>query len=153
MRQNIVGNVISIIVLFIGLIILPSYFIGIIQWRQDMNICQTAARNFVDMVIDDRKITERALSDLNLSIASCTGDYNYEYFREEKIVNPNPETANSYLTTWVHKDVTDDTKWRTGDIVTIVISQKKVNLFQRLATALLGSSWNNIEVRLSGMVR
>lgn len=153
MRQSIVSNVIAIIILFISLIVLPSYFIGVIQWRTDMNICQTAARNFVDMVIDNGKITEKATTDLNLSVASCSGDFSYEYYREEKIVNPDPNASGEYITTWVHVEVDGDTEWKTGDIVTIVIKQNSTNLFQKLSNALMSMSYNNIEVRLSGMVR
>jgi hypothetical protein len=139
--------------MFISLIVLPAYFIGIIQWRSDMNTCQTAARNFVDMVIDNGKISERAMTDLNLSIASCSSNFTYEYYREEKVVNPDPSDASKYITTWVHKEVDTDTEWQTGDICTIVVTQKSMNIFQRLSMALLGSSYNNIEIRLSGMVR
>ncbi len=153
MRDSIIGKVISVIILFLGFVVLPSYYIGVINWRNDMNTCQTAGRNFVDMVIDNGQITEWALTDLNLQIASCTGEFTYEYYREEKVVNPNPDKPGEYITTWVHVEVNDDTVWRTGDIITIVISQKNANLFQRLSNALMSSSWNNIEVRLSGMVR
>lgn len=153
MRQSIVSNVIAIIILFVSLIVLPSYFIGIINWRTDMNICQTAARNFVDMVIDNGQITERAITDLNLSVASCSGDFTYEYYREEKVVNPDPNNSGKYLITYAHVEVDTNTEWRTGDICTIVIKQQSTNLFQRLANALMSASYNNIEIRLSGMVR
>lgn len=153
MRQSIVSNVIAIIILFVSLIVLPSYFIGIINWRSDMNTCQTAARNFVDMVIDNGKISDKALTDLNLSIASCSGDFVYEYYREEKVVNPDPDNAGQYIVTYAHVDVDKDTEWRTGDIITIVVTQKSMNLFQRLSNALMGASYNNIEIRLAGMVR
>lgn len=153
MRQSIVSNVIAIIILFVSLIVLPSYFIGIINWRSDMNTCQTAARNFVDMVIDNGKISDKALTDLNLSIASCSGDFVYEYYREEKVVNPDHDHAGQYIVTYAHVDVDKDTEWRTGDIVTIVVTQKSMNLFQRLSNALMGASYNNIEIRLAGMVR
>lgn len=153
MRQSIVSNVIAIIILFVSLIVLPAYFIGIINWRSDMNTCQTAARNFVDMVIDNGKISEKALTDLNLSIASCSGDFVYEYYREEKVVNPDPDHSGQYITTYAHVEVDQNTEWRTGDIVTIVVTQKSMNLFQRLSNALMGASYNNIEIRLAGMVR
>lgn len=153
MRQSIVSNVIAIIILFVSLIVLPAYFIGIINWRSDMNTCQTAARNFVDMVIDNGKISDKALTDLNLSIASCSGDFVYEYYREEKVVNPDPDHAGQYIVTYAHVDVDKDTEWRTGDVVTIVVTQKSMNLFQRLSNALMGASYNNIEIRLAGMVR
>lgn len=118
-----------------------------------MNTCQTAARNFVDMVIDNGKISDKALTDLNLSIASCSGDFVYEYYREEKVVNPDPDHDGQYIVTYAHVDVDKDTEWRTGDIVTIVVTQKSMNLFQRLSNALMGASYNNIEIRLAGMVR
>ena len=51
MRNSVVSTILSIIILFISLIVLPSFFIGVINWRTDMNTCQVAARNFVDMVM------------------------------------------------------------------------------------------------------
>lgn len=146
MRTSIVGVVISIIVLFYSLIVLPTYFIGIIQWRDDMNSCQTAARNFVDMVTDNGNISERAITDLNLSLAGCYSTYTYEIYREEKITNPTE-------TSWVYVDIEDDTLWRTGDIVTIEITQEGSNIFYKISSMLLGVSYQKITVRLAGMVR
>ena len=83
MRGSVVGMVVAIIVAFISLILLPAYFIGIINWRTDMNTCQNCARNFVDMVIDNGQITDRALSDLNLGLASCSSTFTYEVYKEE----------------------------------------------------------------------
>lgn len=151
MKNNVVGTVISVIVLFLSLIILPSYFIGIIDWRNDLNICQTSARNFVDMVIDNQQITEKALSELNLSIASCTSSFTYEYYREEKVTNPGAD--GTIETSWVYTEVTPDTKWRTGDIVTIIIKQNGLNVFQRISTVLIGTPFYSTDIRLSGMVR
>jgi hypothetical protein len=118
-----------------------------------MNTCQTAARNFVDMVIDNGQITEKAISDLNLSIASCNGDFSYKYYREEKIVNPDPDASGKYVSEWVYTEVDENTEWRTGDICTIVITQDSYNIFQKLSNAMMGMSYNSMEIRLSGMVR
>lgn len=153
MRQSVVSTIIAILILFVSLIVLPAYFIGVISWRSDMNICQVAARNFVDIVIDNGKITDKAITDLNLSVASCSGSFSYEYYREEKVVNPDPDNPGKYLVTYAHVDVDQNTQWRTGDICTIVIKQDSMNLFQRISMSLLSMSYNNIEIRLSGMVR
>lgn len=152
MRNSVVSMVMGIIILFLSLVILPTYFIGVINWRNDLNTCQTAARNFVDMVIDNGQITDKCLSDLNLSLASCSSTFTYEYFREEKSTNPGG-IAGSAVTSWNFTEVTTDTAWRTGDIVTIVITQRGVNPFQRISQMILGTSYSTIEVRLSGMVR
>lgn len=156
MKTSVTGLVISCIILFISLIMLPTYFIGVINWRSDQNTAQTAARNFVDMVIDNRQITERAMSDLNLSLAGCSNTYTYEYYREEKITNPKIDESGNVIgveITWVYVEVTPETVWNTGDICTIVVRQQGMNMFQRVAMALMGTSYNTVEIRLSGMVR
>lgn len=151
MRNSVVSTILSIIILFISLIVLPSFFIGVINWRTDMNTCQVAARNFVDMVIDNGQITDRALSDLNLALAGCTATFTYEYHREERITNPKEDGG--VVVKWVNTSVDEDTVWHSGDLCTIVITQKSQGLFQRLSMGLLGVSYNNMEVRLTGMVR
>ena len=62
-----------------------------------MNKCQSAARNFVDMVIDNGQVSDRALSDLNLSVASCSSTFTYEYYREERVTNPDPNNADEVI--------------------------------------------------------
>ena len=152
MRNSIVGILLSVIVLFIGVILLPSYYQGVIEWRADANICQSSARNFVDMVIDNAGISDRAISDLNLSLAGCSGTFTYEIYREEKVTNPGT-VAGTAEVTWIYTEITEDTVWHTGDIVTIVITQQGQNIFQKFSSAFLGQSYNNIEVRLAGMIR
>lgn len=153
MRNSIVATVLGVIILFIALIVLPSYYMGIIHWRNDMNTCQTTARNFIDMVIDNGQITDRSLSDLNLSLAGCHSTFTYEYYREERVTNPDPNNPGEVIVEWVHTDVDENTEWHSGDLVTIVITQQSQGLFQKLSSMLLGSSYNNIEIRLTGMVR
>lgn len=152
MRNSIVATVLGVIILFIALIVLPSYYMGVIHWRDDVNTCQTAARNFVDMVIDNGQITDRSLSDLNLSLAGCHSTFTYEYYREQRVTNPDPVNGEAVVE-WVHTEVDEDTNWYSGDLVTIVITQQDQSLFQKLSSFLLGSSYNNIEIRLTGMVR
>lgn len=152
MRNSITGIVIGVIILFIGAILLPIYFIACINWRDDMNTAQTAARNFVDKVIDTREVSEEALTDLNLALATTTCNFNYTYYRETKVVNPG-ETDGSTHTTWQPAEITSNTIWKTGDIVTIEITQTSDGLFQRFAQGFLGMGFNRREVRLSGMVR
>lgn len=152
MRKSIVGVIIGVIILFISCIILPSYFISIITWREDLNRCQVAARNFVDMVIDNNHITDKAISDLNLDLAACSSVFTYEYYREEKVTNPGG-TAGSVDVNWIYLNADENTEWRSGDIVTIVITQEGLNIYQRLAMLMPGAHYHVAEIRLSGMVR
>ena len=72
MKNNVVGIVISVIVLFMSLIVLPTYFIGIVNWRNDRAICLSAARNFVDMVIDKFRIGSTHDQASYSGIVNCT---------------------------------------------------------------------------------
>lgn len=158
MRVNMIGIILGIIIVFLSLIVLPVYYIGVINWRDDMNTCQVSARNFVDMVIDNGQVTDKALSDLNLSLASCSGTFTYEYYKEAKVTNPSVKNENGEIvgfveTTWNYTEVDKNTTWNEGDLITIVIKQKKLNLFQRLSASITGNTVGAIDVRLSGMVR
>lgn len=152
MKQSIVGTVLGVLILFISCVILPTYFMSIITYRDDLNKCQVAARNFIDMVIDNGSINERALSDINLSLASCTSTFSYKYYREEKILQPSEEEG-FVDTIWVYTDVVDNVNWNTGDIITVVITQEGLNIYQRIAMIMPGASFAAPEIRLSGMVR
>ena len=158
MKMNIGGLVLGVIILFFGLVVIPIYGIGIIQWRTDSYIIQNAGRNLLDMVIDNGYVTDKAITDINLDLAGCYGTYTYRYYREEKVTEPKlddmgNEIGGESTTTWLQVQVTDDTIWRTGDICTVVIEQQGSNLFQRIAMSFLGGSFNNIEIRVAGMVR
>ena len=151
MKNSIMGMIVGIMILFIGLIIMPTYYIGIVNWRDDMNTCQSAARNFVDMVIDNQQITDKAVSDLNLDLAGCKSTFVYTVYREEKVTNP--DGNGGFITTWNHVDIENNTKWRQGDIVTIEVTQRGLNIYQRISALFLGTGYTKIGVRLSGMVR
>lgn len=152
MKQSNIGIIVGIIILFISIIILPTYFMSVITYRDDLNRSQVAARNFVDSVIDNGQITERSVSDLNLELAACTSTFAYKVYREEKIIQPIGNTGKTE-TTWVYTEITDDTVWRTGDIVTIVIEQQGLNLYQKMAMLMPGAWFYTTDIRLSGMVR
>ena len=70
MKVSIAGMAVQIFILFFSLIVLPIYFMSIIQYYKDVNRIQTAERNFVDYVIDNRQVSDAAMSELNLSIAA-----------------------------------------------------------------------------------
>lgn len=151
MRSSIIGMVVGIIIAFLCLVVSPIYHTSIINWRDDMNTAQTAARNFVDKVIDTGEISDITLTDLNLMLATCTCSFDYEIWRETKVVNP--AGAGRTYTTWQQVEIRSDTLWETGDIVTIEIRQTSQGIFQRLAAGFFNTTYSNRVIRLSGMVR
>lgn len=151
MKQSNIGIILGVIILFISTIILPTYFMSVITYRDDLNKAQVAARNFVDSVIDNGMISERAISDLNLDLAACTSTFTYRIVREEKIVQPTE--GGGVETTWMVTEIVDGTEWASGDIVTVIIEQQGLNLYQKLAMLMPGAWFYTQDVRMSGMVR
>lgn len=168
MRNSVPAMVVSIILLFFNMIIAPSYFIGMINWRNDMNVAQTAARDFIDRAIDGSGVSDDMIADLNLSLASCTCTFEYDVKHETRLINPangtpgstdqyttgivmtEPDSSKSIVTQWVP---TNSDVYSQGDIITIEIRQTSSNIFQQLAKNFLSSSYNNKTIRFSGMVR
>ena len=153
MRSSPVAIAISIVILFIGLIVLPSYYIGIVNWRNDMDTAMTAGRDFIDKAIDTRQISQDMEDDLNLALAGCSAHFSYSVVREIPITNPTAgnngkETYPSYIQSENLKE-----EFQTGDIITIEIKQESDTLFQRIAQTFLSTAYAKKTIRFSAMVR
>lgn len=155
MKQSLAGKIIAIVILYVSLIMLPLYFMSIVDWRDDANRVQVVARNFVDKAIDSGQITQGMLEDINLSLSGCTGSYHYEIRRETKVTNPVYEGANvvGYETTWEACEWEVGKPLLTGDIITVRIEQNGFSLMQRLSMGLCGVSWHRLDCSIPGMVR
>lgn len=156
MRISIPSLVLSVILLFLSLIVLPIYFVSIINYRDDLNTVQTASRNFIDRAIDTKEITEDMVADLNLQLASCNSTFTYTVSKEVKVTNPKGDGSGEVVTTWIYTDVNDGlvgTTFASGDFVTITVRQVGISVFQRLSSGFLGTQYHTRECNLSGMVR
>lgn len=151
MRNNVVGTIISIIVLFIGLVILPTYYNSMIQQRDDAVTVQTATRNFIDTVIDSKQITKEALAEFNLQLSACSTIKTYDIYREQKVVNP--DGSGGYTISWVHTPVDVGDIWSQGDIITVVVSTSSYSIHERISMLMLGAYAHPDTCRLSGMIR
>lgn len=152
MKISIAGLAVQIFILFLSLIVLPIYFMSIIQYYKDVNRIQTAERNFVDYVIDNRQVSDAALSELNLSMAAISTPVTITIKRETRVINPG-STAGAVDVKWVAAEYTSNTIWEQGDLVSVEVIQENANIMQQISAVFLGSSYNNLNVRLTGMVR
>ncbi len=149
MKSSTVSTILTILVLFISLIVLPVYFQGVMEYRNDLNQAQTASRNLVDKVIDSRELSDAMIRDFNLELATCTTDYEYKIWREVKQTNPTEDGG--FHTQYVYSENLDE--WHSGDIITIEVTQKNLSIFQRLSGVLMGSVYNKQSIRFAAMVR
>ena len=159
MRHSTAAIVFSCIIVFLGLIIMPIYYLGIIQWRDDMNDAMVASRNFVDSIIDTGSISEDMENDFALTLASCDMGFTYKIERETKYASPNEPligntSAYKYANATVSYVYTDDlTHFTKGDIVSITVTPTKFSAWQRIAMLMLNGTFSKKEIHYSAMVR
>lgn len=152
MKVSIAGMAVQIFIMFFSLIVLPIYFMSIIQYYKDVNRIQTAERNFVDYVIDNRQVSDAAMSELNLSIAAVSTPVKVEIKRETRVINPG-STAGAVDVSWIAAEYDNTTIWDQGDLITVTVKQEQANIMQQISSVFLGSSYNNLNMRLTAMVR
>lgn len=152
MKVSIAGMAVQIFILFFSLIVLPIYFMSIIQYYKDVNRIQTAERNFVDYVIDNRQVSDAALAEFNLSMAAVSTPVKASIKRETRVINP-AGTAGAVDVLWVSAEYDNNTVWEQGDLITVVVEQEQANIMQQISNVFLGSSYNNLNMRLTAMVR
>lgn len=149
MRSSITGTVIGIVLLFYSMIVLPMYYLGCVQWRDDMNMVQNSTRNFIDKVIDTGEMSEDAVADFNLALASCSSTFSYKIYHEQIVTNPG--LGGKTITTWIYTENMDD--WNVGDIITVEVKQVSQNFFQRVSSMMIGLVYSNKSCTMAGMVR
>ena len=151
MRTNVVGTAISIVVLVISLVILPTYFRSIETHVVDKDIVMNAGRNFIDKVIDSRKIPEDAVRDLHLALSACNDEYKYRLFRHKKVVTPN--TSGGYEVSWLLMEASVDDLFEPGDFIQIEITQSSVGVYQTISSFFIPSSYSPYTFTPMAMVR
>lgn len=151
MKSNIVSVMISIVVLIVSLVVLPTYFKSIEDSRDDAVRVQNAMRNFLDVCIDNQCLPEQAIADLNLDLAACTATYSYTIRRDQKIVTP--LAGGGYAVSWVTIDVAPGDNLVQGDFIVIEVKQETLSIYQRLAAILSANSYTEYELCFTAMVR
>ena len=156
MKSSTAGKVMGVIILFISLVVLPIFYISIVDWREDSNRIQIASRDFIDRAIDAGQVTSDMEADLNLDLAACTGNFVYTITVETKITNPKFDDSGNvvgYTTVWVPIAYKKGDTLQRGDIITLTVEQSDFGLFQKFAIGLLGVSFNKMDCVTPGMVR
>ena len=154
MRVSIAGMAAQIFILFISLIILPIYFMSIIQYYKDINRIQVAERNLVDYVIDNRQVSNECLAEFNIALAGVTTPVKADIQREIRVINPSHDpSAERAEVTWAYTEWDTNTLWYQGDLITVSVKQEGSNLMQQISQLFLGSDYNKLDNQLVAMVR
>lgn len=133
--RNIVGNLLSVIAVFLLLYVTPLYYTGIVQWAKASSEALAYTRDLVDDVIDTRELTDDMLNDYAINMASTAEYYRYEIIRKEKCIMPDPVNAGQTYSTYIVVD--DISKYNQGDKIIVRVDPVGSDMFQTLAVNIM----------------
>ena len=153
MKISIAGMVTQVVILFLGIVILPIYYMSIIQYYKDVNRIMVAERNLIDYVIDNKQVADSALSEFNITTAAVSTSVDVTITRETRIIDPSDDSPSKVDVKWVATDWDKDTVWLQGDLITVNVKQDSSNIMQQISGIFLGSMYSNLDMPMTGMVR
>ena len=153
MKISIAGMVTQVVILFLGIVILPIYYMSIIQYYKDVNRIMVAERNLIDYVIDNKQVADSALSEFNITTAAVSTSVDVTITRETRIIDPSDDSPSKVDVKWVAVDWDKDTVWLQGDLITVNVKQDSSNIMQQISGIFLGSMYSNLDMPMTGMVR
>lgn len=143
----------QVVILFLGIVILPIYYMSIIQYYKDVNRIMVAERNLIDYVIDNKQVADSALSEFNITTAAVSTSVDVTITRETRIIDPSADSPSKVDVKWVAVDWDKDTVWLQGDLITVNVKQDSSNIMQQISGIFLGSMYSNLDMPMTGMVR
>ena len=143
----------QVVILFLGIVILPIYYMSIIQYYKDVNRIMVAERNLIDYVIDNKQVADSALSEFNITTAAVSTSVDVTITRETRIIDPSDDSPSKVDVKWVAVDWDKDTVWLQGDLITVNVKQDSSNIMQQISGIFLGSMYSNLDMPMTGMVR
>lgn len=151
MKQSVPAVIVTIILLCIGFVVLPLYYVSVIQWRNDMEIAYNEARHLTDMIIDTRQFTESMEEDFNLGIATTNCTFTCTVTREVKVVNPDPTRAGETYTSYVATE--NNREYKQGDFVTVEVKPIGLSPLQTVSLKLMGIDYWSMPISYTARVR
>ena len=143
----------QVVILFLGIVILPIYYMSIIQYYKDVNRIMVAERNLIDYVIDNKQVADSALSEFNITTAAVSTSVDVTITRETRIIDPSDDSPSKVDVKWVAVDWDKNTVWLQGDLITVNVKQDSSNIMQQISGIFLGSMYSNLDMPMTGMVR
>lgn len=154
MSKSFIGTIIQIAIIVVGFLMLPIYYMGVIEMAKAPEVLLNETQLFLDKVSDTKKITKADLEDFTLAMSSTSVPVKFEIFKEIHQVNPDPTSTTdpkATYSTWVPED--DIYNYKSGDIIIIRVDQIGKNLYQSFSIKSLGMYTPEVDFHLSRMVR
>lgn len=154
MARNFVGSIILAILVIVGFVFMPLYYISLIDIAKSQEVLLYEAELILDKIADTRVVTESDMKDYTLAMAQTSIPINFRIIKEVKEVSPDPlskTVPKRTFTTWVSSENID--VFHRGDIVTIEVKQAGNSFMQDFSAKALRLFIPKVDFKLSKMVR
>lgn len=151
MGNDLPGKIIGALIAFALCIIAPFVTISNQNEMLDRRMIINHVTDFLDEVIDSRTVTDAALAELNINLASYGIIVDYEITRYALSIDPDPVTGNAYTTSYI---VTDDNRhYNKGDKLSIRVYTVGYSSTQALAHKLTGMFVKDLDETITVRIR
>lgn len=151
MGNDLPGKIIGMLLAFVLCVIAPFVTISTQNEMIDRRMIINHVTDFIDEVVDSREVTDTALTELNINLASYGIMVDYEITRLALSIDPDPVTGNSYTPNYV---VTNDFyHYNKGDKISVRIYTVGYSSTQALAHKLTGLFVKDLDETITARIR
>lgn len=151
MGSDLPGKIIGILLAFVLCVIAPFVLINVQDEMLDRRMIINNVSDFIDEVIDSREITDTALKELNISLASYGITVDYEIKRYARTVDYDPISDSDYSVNYVL--VTDNKHYEKGDKISIHVYTVGYSSTNALAHKLVGMFVRDLDETITARIR
>ena len=136
MPKDIPGKFIGLLLAFALTVLVPFVNTTVEQELLDRRSIIMDVTNFMDEVVDSRKITDAMLSELNTNIASYGTSCTYTITHYRRTINPDPVKPGSYYPSYVVVD--DNEPWQKGDRISVRVESVSYSTTETISHRIAG---------------
>lgn len=151
MGNDLPGKIIGVLLAFVLCVIVPFVANSTQNEMLDRRMIINHVTAFLDAVIDSREVTDVALSELNVNLASYGIIVDYEITRYALSVDPDPVNPGSYVNNYVV--MSDNSHYNKGDKLSIRVYTVGYSSTQALAHTLTGIFVKNLDETITVRIR
>lgn len=150
--HDIPGKFVGLILAFVLTVIMPFVVVTVENEMLDRRLIVNDVTNFIDGVVDSRKVTDAMLEELNVSLASYGMTVDYEITHYARSINSDPLNEGSdYYVTYVPQD--NITDYKKGDKISVRIYTVGYSATEALAHKLTGMFIKDLNVTITARIR
>ena len=150
--HDIPGKFVGLILAFVLTVLMPFVVVTVENEMLDRRLIINDVTDFIDEVVDSRKVTDAMLEELNVSLASYGMTVDYEITHYARSINADPLNEGSdYYVTYVPQD--DVTSYKKGDKISVRVYTVGYSSTESLVHKLTGMFIKDLDETITARIR